>query len=91
MIKDFGQFSESANPGNLINNMLILDVIEIPDEEYIEYIAFGLIDKMFYFLDPDFEVIGEYETIEDLLDDNSISMEEVNVESYDGLISKNNG
>lgn len=43
---------------------------EIYSEKYIEFTAYGVDDKKFYLLDPDYEVIeGPYDTIKELYDE----------------------
>ena len=59
-------------------NFMIIDIIDpqddviniehdLYDEKYVEFIAYGVDDKKFYLLDPDYDIIeGPYDTIEEL-------------------------
>lgn len=84
MINSFKNFNESSNndpsAGDFINknSMIILDIVDPIEEnefDYIEYIAYGINDGKFYFLDPDFGTIGVYNSIEDLFDDNGFEQD----------------
>jgi len=89
-IKKFEDFiiNESVKLGDFVNDykLIIIDIfdpeegikidLDTHSEKYIEYIAYGVDDKCFYLLDPDFEIIeGPHRKIEDLYE--IIGVEEI--------------
>ena len=86
-VSDSGLFESKLGDFVSDGKFMIIDIIDpqddviniehdLYDEKYVEFTAYGVDDKKFYLLDPDYDVIeGPYDTIEELY--NEIGIEEI--------------
>ena len=86
-VSDSGLFESKLGDFVSDGKFMIIDIIDpqddviniehdLYDEKYVEFTAYGVDDKKFYLLDPDYDVIeGPYDTIKELY--NEIGIEEI--------------
>lgn len=80
MLKKWKQFYESNNTNNQFHgDYYILDVFDPEDDGYVEYITYNVLDKKFYFLDPDFDIIiGPIDSLDKLMTNVGIDSDNYN-------------
>ncbi len=73
-MKHLKKFSEKISIGDFVSDqsIMIIDIFNPENDGYIEYIGYGVDDCKYYFLDPDLEVIGKYDSREELESSNGL-------------------
>jgi hypothetical protein len=73
-MKHLKKFLEKITVGDFVKDetIMIIDIFDPERDGYVEYIGYGVDDEKFYFLDPDLDVIGRYDSLEELENSNGI-------------------
>lgn len=73
-MKNLRKFLEKLSIGDFVKDetIMIIDIFDPERDGHVEYIGYGVDDGKFYFLDSYLEVIGRYNSRQELEDSNGI-------------------